>query len=99
MDAVAEAVRGKRGRVMTIWYIILALIVCVWFMGVVCLFTEGDIFGGIFHRCMSWHFPDYNKPQSFDGLSMGARCRFCGKPILMDSQGNWFVFEIGGGDE
>ena len=73
--------------------IILAIVLTVvWVMGVVCLFSEGGIFGRLFHIYLGWHFPD-DSPQTFDGLSIHARCKFCGKEILQDSQGNWFTCE------
>ena len=63
-----------------------------WSMGIICIFSDGHIFGRLFHKTLGWHFPDDN-PKAFDGLSVHARCRFCGKEIMQDSQGNWFLAE------
>jgi hypothetical protein len=42
-----------------------------------------------FHDKLGWHVP--GKPGYFDGCSIHARCIYCGKEIMMDGQGNWFV--------
>lgn len=41
-----------------------------------------------YHDIMGWHKPDTKI--GYDGTSFTAKCRFCGKEILQDSQGNWF---------
>lgn len=43
----------------------------------------------LFHDTFGWHEPDDSV--SFDGCSQCSRCKFCGKEILQDSQGNWFA--------
>jgi len=40
------------------------------------------------HDYLGWHAP--GQKMGFDGASFQAYCRFCGKHILQDSQGNWF---------
>lgn len=42
-----------------------------------------------YHDILGWHTPD-NSPQRFDGCSVHATCKYCGKDIMQDSQGNWF---------
>lgn len=42
------------------------------------------------HNKLGWHEPDENEPLMFDGCSMRSKCKWCGKEILQDSQGNWF---------
>lgn len=37
---------------------------------------------------LGWHKP--KDEVYFDGCSFVSVCRFCGKKILQDSQGNWF---------
>lgn len=40
------------------------------------------------HDIYGWHEPA--DKVGFDGASFTAVCKYCGKPILQDSQGNWF---------
>lgn len=40
---------------------------------------------------LDWHKPQ--KQIGFDGASFCSTCRYCGKEILQDSQGNWFKLE------
>lgn len=42
-----------------------------------------------YHDLLGWHIPD-NSPQWSDGLSQHATCKYCGKDVMQDSQGNWF---------
>ena len=77
---------------MTILTIIIIVFSVAWVMGAICFFSDGHIFGKLFHKTLGWHFPD-DSPQKFDGANIHARCRFCGKRIMQDSQGNWFTFE------
>lgn len=71
--------------------LILISIACiseVYFLFGVIYLTTG--FGRRFyHDILGWHQPD-NGPQSFDGCSVHATCKYCGKEIMQDSQGNWF---------
>ncbi len=43
----------------------------------------------ILDKFLGWH-----KPKSgiggFDGCSFTSICKYCGKEIMRDSQGNWF---------
>ena len=41
-----------------------------------------------FHDILEWHRPD--ETESFDGCSFHSKCKYCGKDIMQDSQGNWF---------
>ena len=43
-----------------------------------------------FYNILGWHSPDYNDKGYFDGASLHAKCKYCGKDIMQDSQGNWF---------
>lgn len=42
-----------------------------------------------YHDVLGWHTPD-DSPQYNDGCSQHATCKYCGKDIMQDSQGNWF---------
>lgn len=69
--------------------IVVIIIAISWVSGVAYLISKGHIFNLFYHNVMGWHLPD-DKPQEFDGCSIHARCKFCGKEIMQDSQGNWF---------
>ena len=44
-----------------------------------------------YHGILGWHKPD-DGDEYYDGCSFHSRCRFCHKPIMQDSQGNWFTY-------
>lgn len=41
-------------------------------------------------RCeiLGWHRP--KREAFFDGVNIHSKCKYCGKEIMQDSQGNWF---------
>lgn len=43
-----------------------------------------------FHDVLGWHTPTETEKNTFIGCSMRNHCKFCGKEIMKDSQGNWF---------
>lgn len=45
-------------------------------------------FKWMYHDLMEWHKP--TDERSFDGCSYHSVCKYCGKEIMQDSQGNWF---------
>ena len=42
-----------------------------------------------YHNIMGWHMPTEDRHS--DGFSMHSTCKYCGKDIMQDSQGNWFT--------
>lgn len=44
----------------------------------------------LFHDKMGWHKPDEDYGEGFDGISFTSKCKYCGKDIMQDSQGNWY---------
>jgi len=42
------------------------------------------------HEWLHWHWPDPAAVEWTDGASWHSTCKQCGKPIMQDSQGNWF---------
>ena len=42
----------------------------------------------LFHDLLHWHEPNGNV--SLNGINLKSRCKYCGKEIIQDSQGNWF---------
>jgi len=69
--------------------IIAAILGIMWTSGVIYLVSKGRIFRRFYHDIMEWHLPN-DTEQSFDGCSFHSHCRFCGKEIMQDSQGNWY---------
>ena len=70
--------------------ILLAILVLIWFPGIMYLLTGHPRF--IYHDILGWHEPDKNAKIWNDGCSFRCRCKHCGKEIMQDSQGNWFTF-------
>lgn len=62
---------------------------CMWTLIGAGLYSRFGLFKFYYHDVLEWHRPD-NSPKSFDGLSVHAKCKYCGKDIMQDSQGNWF---------
>lgn len=73
--------------------IIAIIIFACWICGVTCALTHGAFMGKVFHKLLGWHWPDLDKPVRIDGILISAHCKFCGKEIQMDSQGNWYTYE------
>ena len=42
----------------------------------------------LFHNLLGWHKPI--KEKTFKSISIISKCKYCGKEITQDSQGNWF---------
>lgn len=76
--------------------LVIALILLIgggipWLVSVILcpLYFKFGLFKWFYHDIMHWHQPD-NSPERFDGLSTHSVCKYCGKDIMQDSQGNWF---------
>lgn len=41
-----------------------------------------------YHDILHWHEPDQSI--IYKGLNIHSKCKYCGKHIMQDSQGNWF---------
>ena len=41
---------------------------------------------------MGWHSAG-DDTWGFDGASFSDHCKYCGRAVLMDSQGGWFAIE------
>ena len=76
-----------------IYWIVMGFLAAFWLCGVICIFSEGEFMGKVFHKLLGWHWPDLDKPVRIDGILISAHCKFCGKEIQMDSQGNWYTYE------
>jgi hypothetical protein len=77
-----DVIAAKLGMV-----ILLASIAWI-FIGMGLYFKFG-LFKFWYHDFLEWHTPD-DSPMRFDGCSVHARCKHCGREIMQDSQGNWF---------
>lgn len=53
------------------------------------LYYNAGLFKFFYHDILGWHTPD-GSTQYSDGCSQHARCKYCGRDIMQDSQGNWF---------
>lgn len=76
---------------MLIIEILLAIFWLIWFSGIVYLLTGHPRF--IYHDILGWHKPGKNEKIWNDGCSFHCTCKYCGKEIMQDSQGNWFTFD------
>ena len=54
------------------------------------LYVRFGLFKLVYHEIFVWHEPDETKPAEFDGASWHCTCKYCRRPIMQDSQGNWF---------
>ena len=73
-------------------YVLICLGACAWSILAAGLYLWFGLFKFWYHDFLGWHKPDVMGPW-FDGCSFHAKCKYCGKEIIHDSQGNWFTFE------
>ena len=52
------------------------------------LYLKFGWFKGFYHDILGWHEP--TDEMEFDGYNTCSHCKYCGKEIMQDSQGNWF---------
>ena len=74
----------------TIFYCFV-IVVAAFVLTLICypLYFNFGWFKWFYHKILGWCTPD-DSPQWSDGCSQHARCKHCGREIMMDSQGNWF---------
>lgn len=64
--------------------------------------TATDKLRKLTHDKLGWHYPlEGTEHIPFMDISVNATCRYCGKRILQDSQGGWFLSPVqsrGGND-
>lgn len=73
---------------MDVWYRIMVAVCLIWTMTAAWRVHPFKPLNWLFHDILQWHRP--NDDYFFDGASVHAHCRICGKEIMQDSQGNWF---------
>lgn len=54
------------------------------------LYTHYGFFKRFFHNGLHWHEPT---TIWFDDFQVHSICKHCGKEIMRDSQGNWFLYK------
>ena len=76
---------------METYKIILLCFVGILGLCIVCafLFLFFGWFKLFFHDVLLWHRPAKKADRYFDGCSVHSTCKYCGKEIIQDSQGNW----------
>lgn len=52
------------------------------------LYEKFGWFKVFYHDVLGWHKPI--DKEWFDGCNTHSHCKYCGKEIMQDSQGNWF---------
>lgn len=67
---------------------ILIYIFTIVFYGSYFLYNEFGWFKRFYHDFLERHKPTDEK--EFDGVNTHSHCKYCGKEIMEDSQGNWF---------
>lgn len=75
---------------MLFFEIFIATLFLYWLSGIIWLIHPYKTMTWFYHDILGWHKPIEEK--TFNGSSACSRCRFCGKKIMMDSQGNWFQY-------
>jgi len=64
--------------------VFILFLITLFILSIVSYFSSSDWFC----RVMGWHKAPLK--QGFDGASLNGICPRCAKPVLKDSQGNWF---------
>lgn len=70
--------------------LVVGLLFILWFLQLIWWFRPYKAMTWLCHDLMGWHKPD--DTHFHDGCSNHSHCRFCGRKIMQDSQGNWFTF-------
>lgn len=65
----------------------IAVVLSVYLLGSLLYLWKG-IGKRLYHDVMKWHMPI--EGMFFDGCSWHSKCKYCGKEIMQDSQGDWF---------
>ena len=75
----------------TVYFYVLVTIEIAFIIFVICslFYMRCGFFKRFFHDGLHWHEPT---TIWFDGFQVHSICKHCGKEIMRDSQGNWFLF-------
>lgn len=72
----------------SIIFIILSLLLFVYMLGMIWSIRPFEAMTWLYHDIFGWHKP--TKHIWSNGFSNISHCRFCGKRIMQDFEGNWF---------
>lgn len=70
--------------------ILLGFLFSIWLMGVLWTVTPFRPCKWFFHDILGWHEPNQEERIEIHGINIHCKCKYCGKDIIRDSQGNWF---------
>lgn len=73
---------------MTFIIVIYSIIGLLCITGLMWVFSSFRPFKFFYHDILKWHEPD-KETIIYYRYNFYAKCRFCGKEIHLDSQGNW----------
>ena len=75
---------------MCIWNIVLIIFIMYAILFFTCpiIYMKTGKFKHWYHDILHWHEPDQSI--IYKGLNTHSKCKYCGKHIMQDSQGNWF---------
>lgn len=68
--------------------IVVVLVSLISFLVTAVIYLKTGAFKRFYHDVLEWHSPA--DEMGFDGCSFTNVCKYCGKKIMQDSQGNWF---------
>ena len=71
-------------------FIYILFVTGVTFLMCAFLYLKFGLCKRLFHDCFGWHKPEDENNSEFDGYNLHNKCKYCGKEIVQDSQGNWF---------
>lgn len=69
-------------------------LVLLLFYGTAFMYSKRGWFSKFYHDLLGWHQP--TNELELHGINLCSVCKFCGKKIIQDSQGNWFDTFIDG---
>ena len=75
---------------MCIWNIVLIIFIMYAILFFTCpiIYMKFGWFKKFYHDILHWHEPDQSI--IYKRLNTHSKCKYCGKHIMQDSQGNWF---------
>ena len=72
---------------MEFWSIVICVLLLTFIISSI-LYSNYGTCKRLFHDILHWHEP--NDKIYLNGINLESKCKYCGKEIIQDSQGNWF---------